>query len=134
MGERTKYQTARQLSGLTQERASEYLHVSVSTLRRIETGQQQCTPELEAAMAKLYKAPWVADRTVPINYKPKPLAEAVLRYMNERDDVDKLMPRLRRILADGIVDETEAAEVAMAAKEIEDEQIAGRDLRYAICG
>ena len=131
MFERTKYQTARQLSGLTQEKAVEFLHTSVSNLRRIETGQQQCTADMEQAMARLYGAPWVADKTVPADYKPLPRAQAILRYINERDDVDQLMPRARRILADGVVDKSEVEEFAMIAREIEEERIAGRDLLYA---
>ena len=122
------------MSHFSQEEAADRLFTSVSNLKRIESGKQSCSDETAQAMAKLYNAPWVADRTVPIDYVPKPLAVAVLHYMNEREDVDKLLPRLRRILSDGVVDDDEAAEVAVAAKEIEEEQIANRDLRYAICG
>lgn len=129
--ERTKHHTARVMSGITQEDAAEKLYTSVSNLRRIESGQQRCSTDMAQAMAELYKAPWVADQTVPENYKPLPRAQAVLRYINERDDVEALMPRIRRILADGVVDESEMDEFAAIAKEIEEERMAGRDLLYA---
>lgn len=129
--ERTKYHTARVLSGITQEDAANKLYTSVSNLRRIESGQQRCSVDMANAMADLYKAAWVADPTVPDDYKPLSRAQAVLNYVNEREDVEALMPRARRILADGIVDESEMDEFAVIAKEIEEERIAGRDLLYA---
>ena len=112
LGEGTKYKTAREMSGYIQEDAAEKLFTSISNLRRIESGRQQCKPDMEVAMAQLYKAPWVADRIVPIDYKPIPRADAMLQYINEREDVEKLLPRLRRILADGIICEDEEEERA----------------------
>jgi len=131
MIERTKYHTARVMSGITQENAVEFLHTSVSNLRRIESGQQRCSPDMAGAMAELYGAPWIADCTVPDNYRPLSLTEATLKYIKERNDVSAVMTRATAILADGVVDESEQTEFAGIAKEIREERDAARDLLYA---
>ncbi len=134
MGEGTKHKTARNMAHLTLEEAAEKLYTSVSTLKRVESGKQKCDPWLESKMADLYGYQWVADPCVPEYYKPMPMTEAMLKYINEREDVERLLPGLRRILADGVIDEDEKPEADRAAREIEEEQRANRDLRYAICG
>jgi len=82
-------------------------------------------------MAKAYNAPWVADPTVPDDYKPLSRAVAVLNYVNEREDVEALMPRARRILADNRIDDTEVSDFDIITREIQEERNAGRDLLYA---
>ncbi len=126
-----KHERARLLACITREEAAYRIPSSVSTLKRIEYGQQVPTPELEQAMAKTYNAPWVADPTVPDGYRPLQRAEAVLNYVNEREDVEALMPRARRILADGKIDKTEADDFRTIAREITEECRAARDLLYA---
>jgi hypothetical protein len=116
---------------MTREEAAWRIPSSVSTIKRIEYRQQTPTPELEAAMAKAYNAPWVADPTVPDDYKPLQRAQALLNYVNEREDVEALMPRARRILADGKIDRTEAEDFRAIAREIKEECAAARDLLYA---
>lgn len=132
MSDQNKYKTARLMADLTVEQAAEKTYISESTLKRIERGTQPCSRDQAKAIAEAYNAPWVADPTVPEDYEPMPKACAVLRYLNERHDVEQLMPRAMRILADGKVDESEQKEFAMIVKEIEEERIAGRDLMYAI--
>jgi transcriptional regulator with XRE-family HTH domain len=134
MQEPNKYKTARILAHLTIERAAEKTYISVSTIKRIERGTQPCSRDLAEVLADVYGAPYVADPTVPDSYTPKPRAEAMLKYLAERDDVERIMPRLRRILADGVIDDDEVAEATEAARELADEETANRDLRYAICG
>jgi hypothetical protein len=109
---------------MTREEAAWRIPSSVSTIKRIEYRQQIPTPELEAAMAKAYNAPWVADPTVPDDYKPLQRAQALLNYVNEREDVEMIMPRVRRVTADGKIDEA-------FAREIKEECAAARDLLYA---
>ena len=131
MNERTKYHSARVMSGITQENAVEFLHTSVSNLRRIESGQQRCGPDMAIAMAELYKAPWVADPTVPDDYQPLPLTQAMLRYIKEHNEVNAVMHRATAILADGIVDASEQEEFAGISREIREARDAARDLLYA---
>ena len=54
------YKTARHSTGLTQETASEYLHVSVDSLRRYENGYQTPPDDVVVAMCELYEAPALA--------------------------------------------------------------------------
>ena len=131
MSVRTKYKTARKMAGLTQEAAAEKLFTSERNLRRIENGNQKCSPDLAEEMAKTYGFPWVADSSVSVNYEPLQKAQAVLNYGNEREDVEKIMPRARRILADGVVDESEEEEFEIIKREIMEECSAARDLLYA---
>lgn len=51
------YRAAREVSGHTQDRAAEYLHIDPATLRRYETGQILPDAEMVGAMSDLYKAP-----------------------------------------------------------------------------
>lgn len=131
MPEQNKRKTARIMSGLTLEEAAEKLYISVSTLKRIERGTQPSKKDIDEAMAGVYGTPWITDQTVPDNYRPLSRAEATLKYINERDDVEALLPRARRILADGIIDESERNEFAEIEVQIKEERIAARDLLYA---
>jgi transcriptional regulator with XRE-family HTH domain len=132
MSDQNKYKTARNMAGMTLEQAAEKSYIGIGTIKRIERGTQPCGTDHAKALADAYNAPWVADPTVPDDYSPMPKACAMLRYINEREDVDRVMPGLRRILADNKVDEHEAAEFSAAMKEIEEEKRAGRDLAYAL--
>ena len=131
MSDRNKYKTARLLVHMTIEQAAEKTYISESTIKRIERGTQRCGKDQAEALAKAYNAPWVADPTVPDGYEPMSKACAMLRYMNEREDVDRVIPRLRRVLADGYVDESEEREFSDAMREIDEEKRASRDLAYA---
>lgn len=131
MAGQNKYKTARIASGLSQETAAEKLYTSVSNLKRIERGTQRCNADIAGAMAELYGTPWVADPTIPEDYAPLPLAQATLRYINEREDVERLIPRARRILADGVISRDEENDFAEFSREILEEQRAARDLLYA---
>jgi transcriptional regulator with XRE-family HTH domain len=132
MSDRNKYKTARLLAHMTIEHAAEKTYISESTIKRIERGTQPCGRDIAKALADAYNAPWVADPTVPDDYEPMARDRAMLRYINEREDVESLMPRMRRILADGKVDDDEAKELAAIRREIEEEGAAGRDLLYAV--
>jgi DNA-binding XRE family transcriptional regulator len=132
MSDQNKYLTARLLVGMTREEAAPELFMSESTLKRIENGEQGCSPDKAILMAKIYGFPWVADPTVPDSYRPKPIANALLQYMKEHRDVDGIMPRLTAILADGKVDDNEVEEYAGYAREIKEAVDAARDLEYAV--
>ena len=54
------YKTARRSTGLTQEAASEYLHVSVDSLRRYENAYQLPPDDVVLAMCDLYECPGLA--------------------------------------------------------------------------
>lgn len=130
-GKPTKYKTARKMSGLTQEAAAEQLFISVSNLKRIESGQQKCSLDIAEAIDKLYGAPWVSDPTVPEDYVPLTKIEATLQFIKERNDVNRIMERATEILADGRVDESEAEDFRKITIEIREERDAARNLLYA---
>jgi transcriptional regulator with XRE-family HTH domain len=131
MSDTNKYKTARLLAGLTLEEAVEKLFTSESTLKRIERGTQPCTDDIAIAMVSVYGFPWVADPKVPVSFRPMPIANAMLHYIKEHQDVSRIMPRLTEILADGVIDGNEVAEYAEHAREITEAMSAGRDLLYA---
>jgi transcriptional regulator with XRE-family HTH domain len=51
------YRNGRIKSGLSQEKAAEYLHIDTATLRRYETGRVQPDYEMVSSMAALYQSP-----------------------------------------------------------------------------
>ena len=130
--EPTKYKTARIMADMTQFDAADKLYISVSNLKRIESGQQVCSMDIAIRMDVIYGTTFVSDPATPIHYKPLPRAQAALKYLNEREDVETLMPRARRILADGKVDKNEAEEFQQIINEVQEERDAGRDLIHAI--
>ena len=54
------YKSARKFTGLTQENAAIYLHVSVDSLRKYEGGRQLPPDDVVVAMCDLYDAPALA--------------------------------------------------------------------------
>lgn len=132
MYDQNKYLTARLLTGMSREEAAPMLYISEKTLQRIENGEQPCSPDKAILMAKIYGFQWVADPNVPDDYRPKPIANALLHYMKEQKDAEAVIPKLTAILADGTVDADEEAEHAECMKEIEEAYKAGKDLQYAV--
>lgn len=131
MAAQTKIKTARLLTGKTRVQAADALFISESTLKRIENGLQKPSREIELAASKLYKAPWVANPLVPEDYEPVPKTQAVLSYYSKRRDVERVMPLMESILADGVVDKNEAKDFEFCMDVVGSERKASADLMYA---
>lgn len=131
MSVRSKIKTAREMRGVTQAELADQIPMSEGNLRRIENGQQGCGPDIKIRVASILKKPWVADPTVPDDYKPLKKREAAFVLLAERQHVDALMNRETEILRDGIVDENERPDHEAFLKELGDEQEARRDFIYA---
>ncbi len=131
MGGATKMKTARLMTAFTRIQAADRLFISESTLKRIENGVQTASREVEQAAAELYGAPWVANPLVPDDYKPGPRTQAVLNYYSKRRNVERIMPLMESILADGIVDTTEKTDFDFCMQVVGDERKASADLLYA---
>ncbi len=127
----TKMKTARQLTTLTRVQAADRLFISESTLKRIENGMQKASREVELAAAELYGAPWIANPLVPEDYSPAPRTQAVLNYYSKRRDVERIMPLMETILADGVVDKTEQTDFEFCMQIVGGERKASADLMYA---
>ncbi len=127
----TKIKTARLLTRMTRTEAADKLFTSESTLKRIENGVQKAGREIELAAAELYKAQWVANPLIPEDYQPVPRTQAVLSYYSKRRDVERVMPLMESILADGKVDQTEVKDYAFCMDVVGSERRASADLMYA---
>lgn len=113
------YQTARVTAGLTQERSSEALDISVESLRLYETDRRVPPNSVVARMADLYNSQYLivqhvrqADelaRSLIPEIHQLPLEQATMRiYRLVRDFVRKQRTDdLIDIAADGIIDEAE---------------------------
>jgi DNA-binding XRE family transcriptional regulator len=131
MGVRTKVKTAREMCGMKQIDLAYMIPMSEGNLRRIENGQQRCEPDIAKRIAEITGKPWVADPTIPEDYVPLRRSDAMLRYLNEKGDVEAVTKREMAILADGRIDESEAADHAAYIHEVSEECTAARDLIYA---
>jgi len=127
----TKMKTARLMARMTRIQAADRLFISESTLKRIENGIQKASREIELAAAELYDAPWVANPLVPDDYQPAPRTQAVLNYYSKRRDVERIMPLMESILADGLVDKTEEQDYDFCMQVVGCEREASTDLLYA---
>ena len=131
MPDGTKHKTARNLAHMSREKAAEKLYSSVSTLKRVESGKQQCDPLLESRMAAVYGFQWVADPSIPNDYKPMPLPQAALKLSNELEDAMGVIGRVKRIVEDGVVKPDELADFQNGTKEVKEAMEAARNFLYA---
>ena len=112
------YKTARITSGLTQERWSEMLGVSVESIRLYESGRGLPSDEVVARMAEVAVLPvlayWhiknksgVANDLLP-EVETVPLPQAVLQLLTEiRKLTDGTLDALIDIASDGIIEDDE---------------------------
>lgn len=117
--DRNIYQTARKVAGLTQERASEALGVSVESIRGYELGQRIPPAGLVAKMVDLYdsrllavqhlrSSAELARRVIPA-VEEVPLSQAVCHLLStvQNFQVNHRVDQLLQIAADGRIDKDE---------------------------
>ncbi|AHM56384.1 putative prophage lambdaCh01, transcriptional regulator [Peptoclostridium acidaminophilum DSM 3953] len=124
------YQNARQLAGLTQLMAAEYLNVSVRSLADYETNRTIPPEDIVCAMDKLYNARWLVYMHMKQNtllgriYLPdvefSDVAKSVLRLQKEMHDLSKINNSMIEIACDGIVDKYEEQKWERITKEVDD--------------
>lgn len=127
---KTIYQSARELRGITQEKAAELICVSVESLRAYETGRRVPAGDIVTKMAEAYGSSLLAYRhlinsdTIANRYLPevkdKTLPESSLGILKEVADINELLPLLVNITCDGKIDGTELESWEVIKKELLD--------------
>lgn len=100
---RNKWQTARMMSGLTQAALAEAINYDESSVRRVESGSQEPTRQMEALWVQATGQAWLTEMDEP----PGIPAVEMLGLDCEISDVLALFPDVKRMLADGKIDEDE---------------------------
>lgn len=135
------YQVARNSKGLTQEKASELLNISVESLRAYEAGRTAVPDDICVAMMDIYDANYLAAKHLRINAAgakviPEfkvgmPVPQAILQLQKEVKDVVNYMDRLIEIGSDGVIDASEQKDFEKIIKEIEELKTALYNIEYA---
>lgn len=138
---RNIYQIARESTGLTQERASELLDISVDSVRAYEGGKRVPPDRVVIKMIEIYNAQYLAyqhlktSAEVGQKYLPnieiKELPIAMLRLQKEVSDFIKLKDEMIEITCDGIIDDEEKPRWEKIMKELDDVVEAIMALKFA---
>lgn len=137
---RNIYQIARESTGLTQEKASEHLDISVDSLRAYEGGKRIPPDRVVIKMIEIYDTQYLAyqhlktyevGRTYLPNIEIKDLPVAILRLQKEVSDFLKLKDEMIDITYDGVIDEEERPRWEVIMKELNDVVDAIMTLRFA---
>ncbi|NME65665.1 helix-turn-helix domain-containing protein [Clostridium cadaveris] len=127
---RNIYQIARESSGLTQEKSSELLDISVDSLRAYEGGKRVPPDHVVIKMIEIYDTQYLAyqhlktsaevgQRYLP-TIKITQLPTAILRLQKEVKDFLKCEDSLIEIGSDGHVDDNEALQYKNVMKELDE--------------
>lgn len=135
------YQTSREATELTQEKAAELLNTSVESLRAYESGRRIPPERIVVSMVELYRDRPLAYRhlktTMELAADLLPcititsLPAAVLRLQKELNDFIRCRDRLLDITYDGVIDSGERPEFNTILKELDDIIGAVMALKYA---
>lgn len=138
---RNIYQIARESTGLTQEKASEYLDISVDSLRAYEGDKRTPPDHVVIKMIEVYDTQYLAyqhmrtrddvGKSFLPNVEIKDLPAAMLRLQKEVNDFIKLRDEMIDITCDGVIDENEKGRWDIILKELNDVADAIMALRFA---
>lgn len=138
---RNIYQIARESTGLTQEKASEYLDISVDSLRAYEGDKRTPPDHVVIKMIEVYDTQYLAyqhmrtrddvGKSFLPNVEIKDLPAAMLRLQKEVNDFIKLRDEMIDITCDGVIDENEKERWDIILKELNDVADAIMALRFA---
>jgi len=127
---RNIYQIARESTGLTQNKASELIDISVESLRLYESGKRIPPDRVVIKMVEIYDAQYLAyqhlktSAEVGQKYMPNieitELPVAILRLQKEVTDFIRCKDVMIDITCDGIIDETEKPQWNAIMKELDD--------------
>lgn len=111
------YRKYRKLAGLTQEKASEHLGISVDTIKRYENGSYMPSNDIARKMCLLYgdmklayehlENSQVGEMVLP-SLKDKDLCCSTLGFLNQLANMDKRKLEIVRIASDGVISDNEA--------------------------
>lgn len=138
---RNIYQIARESTGLTQEKASEYMDISVDSLRAYEGGKRTPPDKVVIKMIEIYDTQYLAyqhlktSAEVGQKYLPdieiKELPVAILRLQKEVSDFIKCKDLMIEITCDGVIDEHEKPQWDLIMKELDEVVEAIMALKFA---
>lgn len=135
------YQNAREGAGLTQEKASERIGVSVESIRVYEAGKRIPPDDVVVRMIDIYNTQYLAyqhlrqnvmasSSIMPQNLKIMSLPEAILRLQKEVADFVKLREEMIDICCDGIISDEERPRWDTIVKELNDITEAIMNLKF----
>ena len=114
---RNIYQIARENKGFTQEKSAELMDISVDSLRAYEGGKRIPPTYVVLKMVELYDFQYLAYQHLKISdavgnkYLPelqiKDLAQSVLAFLDECEDLEKIRKLMVKIAKDNQIDENE---------------------------
>lgn len=125
------YKTARELAGITQERAAAALHLSVRSLAAYETGERIPHDDVVVRMVDLYNFQQLAVQHMRANselarriipdIRKRSLVSAAVRFFNSMKRLEAIngAQRLLEIGEDNHIDETEEADYDTIATEMQ---------------
>ena len=138
---RNIYQIPRESTGLTQEKASELLDISVESLRAYEAGKRVPPDRIVIKMIEIYNANYLAyqhlktSAEVGQKYLPeieiKTLPIAILKLQKEVKDFINCENRMIEIASDGIIHQDEVSDWNKILKELNDILEAIMALKFA---
>ncbi len=141
MENRNIYQIARESVGLTQERASELLDISVESLRAYEGFKRIPPNKVVVKMIEIYNTQYLAYQHIKNNSKDlqsylpniniKDLPSSILKLQKEVNDFLKVRDEMIDITCDGIIDEEERPRYDKILKELDDINEAIMSLKFA---
>ncbi|MBV4423453.1 helix-turn-helix domain-containing protein [Clostridium tyrobutyricum] len=127
---RNIYQIARESAGLTQEKASELMDISVDSLRAYESGRRIPPDHVVIKMIEIYNTQYLAyqhlktSAEVGQKYLPdikiKDLSTAILNLQAQVGDYISCEKLLVKIGSDGKVSDDEAFDFKKICKELDD--------------
>lgn len=115
MKDKSIYQLAREVSGLTQERAAEYLNIATETIASYEQGRRKVPDDIVFAMSELYQHPILCYKHLRLKATAKELpdvevrslSQAVIMLLKNIDDLEENRNSILRIAYDNKIDENE---------------------------
>lgn len=138
---RNIYQIARESTGLTQEKASELMDISVDSLRAYEGGKRIPPDKIVIKMIEIYDTQYLAyqhlktsaeigQKYLP-NIEIRELPVAILKLQKEVSDFIKCKDLMIEITCDGIIDDSERPQWNGIMKELDDVVEAIMALKFA---
>lgn len=138
---RNIYQIARESTGLTQEKASELMDISVDSLRAYEGGKRIPPDSIVIKMIEIYDTQYLAyqhlktkskvgDIILP-DIKIKNLSEAVLILDTEISDYRDFHKKLFKIASNNQIDDDEVEDFKNIMKELDEVMEAIMTLKFS---
>ena len=141
MKDKSIYQLAREVSGLTQERAAEYLNIATETSASYEQGRRKVPDDIVFAMSELYQHPILCYKHLRLkatarelpDVEVRSLSQAVIMLLKNMDDIEENRNTILRIAYDNKIDENELNNWCFILEQIAELQKACFTVKYCRC-